>query len=186
MLRAFPMILVAVLAYNLLVFGGMAAGHDVTALLAQAVNIKVVSGDLWKITASDGFVALALLLLFIETVKATRTEHREIFNHGLSLLTFIGALVEFIVLKGFGTSSFFFLTMMCLFDVVAGYTISIMAAKRDLTMAPHDRHDSLVPVVVVDVVAPGRCYCCTWDREGCGRGNDDGVRRVCGRLCVLC
>ena len=27
---------------------------------------------------------------------------------------------------------------MCLFDVVAGYTISIVAAKRDLSVAPHD------------------------------------------------
>jgi len=140
MLRAFPMILLAVIAYNLLVFGGMAAGHDVTALLAQSANIKLVSGDLWKITAGDGLVALGLLLLFIETVKATRTEHREILNHGLSLLTFIGALVEFIVLKGFGTSPFFFITAMCLFDVVAGYTISIITARRDMSVIPHEDH----------------------------------------------
>ena len=132
MLRAFPMILLAVIAYNLLALGGPAAGHDVNALLGQSVNIKLVSGDLWKITLGDGFVAAALALLFIEIIKATRTEHREILNHGLSLLTFIGALVEFIVLKGFGTSTFFFITAMCLFDVVAGYTISIVSARRDL------------------------------------------------------
>jgi hypothetical protein len=29
---------------------------------------------------------------------------------------------------------------MCLFDVVAGYTISIVAAKRDFSMAPHEPH----------------------------------------------
>ena len=140
MLRAFPMILLAVAAYNLLVFGGGAAGHEVNALLAQAISIKVVSGDLWKITLGDGFVATALLLLFIETVKATRTNTREILNHGLSLLTFIGALVEFIVLKGFGTSTFFVITAMCLFDVVAGYTISIITARRDMSVIPHDDH----------------------------------------------
>jgi hypothetical protein len=138
MLRAFPMILLAVIAYNLLAFGGSASGHDVNALLAQAVNIKLVSGDLWKIALGDGFVAAALVLLFIETIKATRTNSREILNHGLSLLTFIGALVEFIVLKGFGTSTFFFITAMCLFDVVAGYTISIITARRDMSVIPHD------------------------------------------------
>ena len=132
MLRAFPMILLA--------FSDPAAGDDVTALLAQAIKIKVLSGDLWKITASDGFVVATLLLLFIETVKATRTEHREILNHGLSLLTFIGALVEFVVLKGFGTSTFFFITAMCLFDVVAGYTISIITARRDMSVIPHEDH----------------------------------------------
>jgi len=28
--------------------------------------------------------------------------------------------------------------VLCLFDVVAGYTISIIAAKRDLLVAPRD------------------------------------------------
>ena len=100
--------------------------------------MPVFSGDAWKITLGDGMVALALGLLFIETVKATGTSHREIVNHALSLLTFIGAVVEFIVLKGFGTSTFFLITAMCLFDVVAGYTISIIAAKRDFNMPSHD------------------------------------------------
>jgi hypothetical protein len=140
MLRTFPMILLAVGAYNALVFGGLAAGHDALSLLGQAITIKVFSGDAWKITVGDALVALALTLLFIETVKATRTSNREIVNHALSLLTFIGAVVEFIVLKGFGTSTFFLITAMCLFDVVAGYTISIIAAKRDFNMPSHD-HD---------------------------------------------
>ena len=136
MLRAFPLILIAVLAYNALVFGGAATGHDAAFLLSQNFIVPVFSGDLWKISLGDGLVTLALMLLFVETVKATRTSHREIVNHALSLLTFVGAVVEFIVLKGFGTSAFFLITAMCLFDVVAGYTISIIAAKRDLSIAP--------------------------------------------------
>jgi hypothetical protein len=138
MLRAFPMILIAVAAYNALVFGGGAMGHDAAFLLSQNFMLRVFSGDAWKISLGDGLVALALLLLFVETVKATRTSQREIVNHALSLLTFVGALVEFLVLKGFGTSPFFFIAAMCLFDVVAGYTISIIAAKRDLSVAPQD------------------------------------------------
>jgi hypothetical protein len=27
---------------------------------------------------------------------------------------------------------------MCLFDVIAGYTISIIAARRDMSVIPHD------------------------------------------------
>jgi hypothetical protein len=138
MLRAFPLILIAVGAYNALVFGGAAMGHDAGFLLSQNFIVRVFSGDAWKISLGDGLVALALVLLFVETVKATRTSHREIVNHALSLLTFVGAVVEFIVLKGFGTSPFFLITAMCLFDVVAGYTISIIGAKRDLSIAPPD------------------------------------------------
>jgi hypothetical protein len=141
MLRIFPMILIAVIAYNILVFTSGAVGqHDIAALLDQGFSLALFSGDSWKISLGDGFVAGALALLFVEIIKAAGTTHREIINHGLSMLTFVAAVVEFLVLKGFGTSTFFLITVMCLFDVVAGYTISIVAAKRDLSMAPHEPH----------------------------------------------
>jgi hypothetical protein len=82
---------------------------------------------------------VALGLLFIEIVRAARSSQRAILNHAFSMLTFCAALVEFIVLKGFSTSAFFLITMMCLFDVVAGYTISIVAAKRDLNVMAEER-----------------------------------------------
>jgi hypothetical protein len=138
MLRAFPMILIAVAAYNAVILVGAAAGHSAVSLLAQTIAVPVFSGDSWKISLGDALVALALLLLFVETVKATGSGHREILNHAFSTLTFTGALVEFIVLKGFGTSPFFFITAMCLFDVVAGYTIAIVAARRDLAVVPRE------------------------------------------------
>lgn len=141
MLRMFPMILIAVIIYNALVFGGGAAGqHDMAAMLAQGFSIPMFSGEIWKVSIGDLFLIGGLALLFVEIIKASGTTHREIINHGLSMLTFMVALVEFIMLKGFGTSPFFLLTAMCLFDVVAGYTISLVAAKRDLSMAPHDPH----------------------------------------------
>lgn len=137
MFRAFPTILIAVAIYNLLAFGGLATGHaDIGGMLALGADVPMFSGGVWHITLTDGFVALSLVFLFVEVIKATRTSTREIINHALSLLTFIGALLEFIMLKGFATSAFFFIMAMCLFDVVAGYSISIVAAKRDIHMAP--------------------------------------------------
>jgi hypothetical protein len=68
----------------------------------------------------------------VEVVKATRTTSNEIINHGLSMLVFVIALIEFITLKGFATTPFFMIMFMTLFDVVAGYTISIVAAEHDL------------------------------------------------------
>jgi hypothetical protein len=139
MLRVFPMILIAVIAYNLVVFGGGAAGqHDMTTVLGHGFEIGMFSGDSWKISLGDIFLIGALALLFVETIKAAGTTHREIINHGLSMVTFVVALVEFIMLRGFGTSVFFLITIMCLFDVVAGYTISLVAAKRDLAIGPHE------------------------------------------------
>ncbi|HEX4637239.1 MAG TPA: hypothetical protein VH189_13720 [Rhizomicrobium sp.] len=135
MLRAFPKMLIAVIGYNALIFGGGVMGHEANALLARNFPVMVFSGDIWRISLGDGLVALALILLFIEIIKATRTSRREILNHAFSTLTLMAALAEFIAVKGFATSTFFLITLMCLFDVVAGYTVSIVTAKRDLTVA---------------------------------------------------
>ena len=80
MLRAFPKMLIAVILYNALVFGGGAMHHQAADLLAQNFPVTVVSGDVWKISVSDALVALSLVLLFIEIIKATRTSRREILN----------------------------------------------------------------------------------------------------------
>jgi hypothetical protein len=135
MFRIFPLLLLPVILYNLIALGGGAILHNnVQDMLSydHAIAITMFSGDQWKFSFGDLLVLTTLVLLFVEVVKATRTTKHEIINHGLSLLTFIAALVEFIVLRGFATTPFFFITMMALFDVVAGYTISIIAAEHDL------------------------------------------------------
>ena len=135
---AFPLLLLALGFYNILAFGGGLAGQDAATLLAHPLPIAMPSGDIWNMTGSDVFVTAAFCLLFVEIVKATRTGRGEILNHAFSTLTFVAALVEFLLLKGFATSAFFLLTAMCLFDVVAGYTISIVSARRDFAMPGHD------------------------------------------------
>ncbi|HEY5346985.1 MAG TPA: hypothetical protein VIJ72_02250 [Rhizomicrobium sp.] len=136
MLRAFPMLLIVVILYNFIAFGGGVAGHhDIAGVLAHGVSIPMFSKDIWTITLGDGLMLLGLAMLFVETVRATRNSSRELLNHGLSMLTFVIALVEFITLKGFSTSVFFFILAMTLFDVVAGYTISTVAAKHDLSLS---------------------------------------------------
>jgi hypothetical protein len=135
MLRLFPLLLLPVILYNIIAFGGGALMHyDIQSALSydHALPIPMFSGEVWKFSFGDFMVLLTLVLLFVEVVKATRTTSREIINHGLSLVTFVIALIEFITLKHFASSTFFFITIMCLFDVIAGYTISIVAAEHDL------------------------------------------------------
>ena len=111
MFRLFPLLLIIIVVYNFLAFGGWAVGnHNLEPFLqSHGVTIPVVSGDKWSFSLADLFMLVALVLLFVEVVKATRTTSREIINHALSMLTFVVALIEFIALKGFATSTFFFL-----------------------------------------------------------------------------
>jgi hypothetical protein len=134
-MRFFPLLLIAVIIYNIIAFGTGLTHHDVYATLNSAVNINMFSGDTWRYSFGDALVTFSLVLLFIEIVKSTRTSSRQIVNHGLSMLTFVVAIVEFIALHGFATSTFFFILVMCLIDVVGGYTISIIAAEHNLGLA---------------------------------------------------
>lgn len=132
MLRLIPLLIIPIAIYNLFALGGNAAGHNVQDMLTSPFSLKMFSGDEWRISFSDFLLLFGVALLFVEVVKATRTTSKEIINHGLSMLVFVAALIEFITLRGFATSTFFFLTLFTLFDVVAGYTISIVAAEHDL------------------------------------------------------
>ena len=133
MLRLFPLLLLPVIFYNLIALvGGGFLHYDLQDLFNYHSTIKMFSGEKWRFSGGDVLVLITLGLLFVDTVKATRTTSGEISRHGLSMLTFSAALIEFITLKGFATTPFFFITVMCLFDVIAGYTISIVAAEHDL------------------------------------------------------
>ena len=134
MLRSFPLMFIAVLIYNLVWAANwsMGSGGSMNDILTTGLPWLMFSGDIWTFTFGDFIVLVSLALLFVEVVKSTRTNSAEVLNHALSVLVFVVALVEFIVIKGFSTSTFFLILAMCVFDIVAGFTISIVAAKRDL------------------------------------------------------
>lgn len=133
MVKSFPLLLVPIIVYNALIFGGaVVAGTDANTFLARAASFTMFSDDIWRFTLGDLIVLLTLCLLFVEVVKSTRTSSTQVLNHALSMLTFVVGLTEFLVLRGFSTTTFFFVVVMAFFDVVAGFTISIVGARRDL------------------------------------------------------
>src|SRR5437870_1808178 len=134
MLRLIPLLIIPVIFYNLIALGGgVIAHHDIQDLLSadHGVTIHMFSRDYWKFGFGAMVILVSLMLLFVKVVKSTRTTSRDIVNHGSSLVPFSIALIAFIVLKGCATTPFFFIVAMTVFDVVAGYTISIVAAEHD-------------------------------------------------------
>lgn len=129
-LRAIPLIAIAFIIYNVVV---LAFGVDslTTAILPE---IPMLSGGLWKFTFGDLIILLTLILLFIEIVKSTYTSTSSLVDHGLSMLVFVVALVEFLLVPQAATSVFFILLAAMLIDVIAGYTIGIRVARRDLSL----------------------------------------------------
>ncbi|MFN4354171.1 hypothetical protein [Parvibaculum sp.] len=128
MFRTLPMMALVIIAYNIIVYlTGLSMDTQVT-------TISLISGAIWTIDVGDVIVFCGLLLLFFELVGSTQTGASTIINHALSMLVLLVALVQFIVLPEFGTSTFFALVILALFDVVAGFTVTITAARRDFTV----------------------------------------------------
>ncbi|HEX3665871.1 MAG TPA: hypothetical protein VHU23_11625 [Rhizomicrobium sp.] len=134
MFRVFPVLLIVVTIYSAIALAHGLVGNDAmqTFLAREHVTFHMFSGDLWDFNLGDLLVTLGFVCLFIEIVKSTRTSRRALVNHGLSVLVFVIAIIEFIVVRGFSTSVFFFIMVMTAFDVIAGYTISVVAAEHDL------------------------------------------------------
>ena len=94
----------------------------------------MLSGATWTFTWGDLLVLVTLVVLFAELVKATYTSTISLVDHGLSMLVFVACLVEFLVVGAAATSVFFFIMTAAMIDVVAGFTIGIRVARRDLTI----------------------------------------------------
>ena len=128
MLGTFPLMALVIIVYNALVY---LTGIDLT---APVFEVALVSGAIWTVSVNDIIVFIGLILLFLELIGATRTGASTIVNHALSMLVLLVALIEFIVLPQFGHSTFFLLVLLTLFDVIAGFTVTITAARRDFTV----------------------------------------------------
>ena len=97
-------------------------------------KLRLLSGGEWTFTIGDLILLVTLFLLFIEIVKSTFTTTSTLIDHALSMVVFIAMLVEFLMVKQAATSVFFLIMMASLIDVIAGYTIGIRVARRDLNI----------------------------------------------------
>lgn len=131
MLAAIPLTIVPLILFNAL---GFAYGG---APWANAVfGLTMASGLNWTMTLGDLMIAVAIVMLFFELLKAARPAPTTVTNHLASTVVFIIYLVEFILAGVAANSVFFILTVIALFDVAAGFTISIRTATRDIAVGP--------------------------------------------------
>jgi hypothetical protein len=125
----FPLLLIPFAIYNIIAF--LMPGVSWTATLT---SVHMVSGGTWTMSAGDMLLALAIVMLFGEVMKATRIGVRTVVDHALSLLLFLAMLVEFILIDRAGTGTFFLLLVVSFIDVLGGFAVTLRSAQRDLTV----------------------------------------------------
>jgi len=127
-----PLLIFPLIAYNIIAFVFFAGSGE--AWNVVRFTVPMVSGEAWGVTASDLMIVAGLAFLFLEIVKSTQTGRSSVLEHMLSTLVFVVFLVEFLLVGAAATSVFFILMVMSLVDVIAGFTVSITSAGRDVTM----------------------------------------------------
>ena len=132
MFAAIPLMIVPLIVYNLVMIGligGGVAGLDMT-----ITSMSMMSGAVWTMSLGDLLIVVGLVLLFIEVLKATRTGSWSVIDHMLSMFVFVAFLVEFLLVRDAATQVFFILMVIALVDVIAGFSVAIRSAGRDVSI----------------------------------------------------
>jgi hypothetical protein len=137
-LRVIPLIFIPFVIYFVVaLLGGSGAMADEIfrrPFFGGNTGIPLPSGARWIFSWGDLIILITMALLFVELIKATFTSTSAMIDHGLSMLLFIACLIAFIVTKQAATSVFFFIMIASLIDVVAGFSIGMRTARRDLSI----------------------------------------------------
>jgi len=133
MLSLVPLLIVPFILFNLGLAGlfGTGTGDPFT---AQIFSVQMMSGGVWTMTAGDLLIVVALLLLFVEMMKSTRTSNASIVDHLLSTFVFVAFLVEFLLVRSAAHPVFFTLMVIALIDVLGGFSVSLRSAGRDVNL----------------------------------------------------
>ena len=129
-----PLLALPVLLYNLFALGlkgGLSATEAPVRLAWPLFTLKAGGGALWPVSAADLMLAFALVVLFVELVKASASRRLSVVNHSLGIVLFIACLVELLIVPACATSTFFLLTLMVLLDVIAGLIATLADARRE-------------------------------------------------------
>ncbi|MGA9657516.1 MAG: hypothetical protein WBQ60_00240 [Asticcacaulis sp.] len=137
LITAFPLLVIPFVVYNILAAFSLVGGSDPLAAYNATTQILFSvpmpsQGTRWAVSMGDVILLGSLICLFFELLKSTKSDRMAIVNHSLSMILFILCLVEFLLFPAFATSTFFLLSFMTLMDVLAGFIVTAISARKDV------------------------------------------------------
>lgn len=131
MFSLIPLLIIPFALFNAALTGVLSSGAD--PFNTTLLSLAMISGGRFVLSFGDMLLVLGLILLFFEVLKSTRTNNTSVIDHVLSTGVFIAFLVEFLLIAGAAHPVFFLLMLMALIDVLAGFSVSIRSAGRDVS-----------------------------------------------------
>ena len=130
----FPLLLIPFAIYNIIAFlmPGVGWGDPLT-------HVQLMSGADWTMSAGEMLVALTVLLLLVEILKATHTSAKALLDHALSLLLFLGMVAEFLLVRQAATAIFFLLLVVGFVEVASGFAVKLRSPQPERTVEHTER-----------------------------------------------
>jgi hypothetical protein len=130
-LIAFPLLLLPFAFFNIVIFLLNMPFTDTvfTIPLVSEPTIPPVFNRTMPVTTADLIVAIGILLLYVEVVKAARPGGKGIVDHLLSFIVFIAMAAELALVPKAANSTLLLLTVLGFVDVIAGLSIRPVQQK---------------------------------------------------------
>jgi len=129
-LVAFPLLLIPFALYNMVVF---LLNMPFT---ETAFAIPLVSDRRLPVSVGDLVVAIGMLLLYVEVMKAARPGGKGIMDHVLSFVLLLAIAGELVLVPRASTVTLLLLAVLGFVDLLTGISLSLRARRRIVIEEP--------------------------------------------------
>ena len=130
-LIAFPLLLIPFALYNMIIFLLNMPFSD------TVFSIPLIPERRLPVTTGDLLVILAMLLLYVEVLKAARFGSKGVMDHVLSFALFVGMAAELVLVpKATTTTTLLLLTVLAFVDVIIG--VSFIGRRKQSKIVLED------------------------------------------------
>ena len=132
-LIAFPLLLIPFTLYNMFAFLLNMPFSD------TLFSIPLLTKAQMPVTTGDLIVAIAILLFYVEVLKAARLGAKGAMDHVLSLALFVGMVAEFMLVPKAATPTFMYLLALSFVDVITGLSVGVRRRQRSIRLEDGDQ-----------------------------------------------
>jgi len=132
-LIAFPLLLIPFALYNMIAFLLNMPFTD------TVFAIPLMADQRLPVTTGDLLVAVGMLLLYVEVLKAARFGSKAVMDHVLSFILFIAMACELVLVPRVATPTLLLLTVLSFVDVITGLSFAGRPKQQEIVLEGTDQ-----------------------------------------------
>ena len=133
-LIAFPLLLIPFALYNMVLFLLSLPFTD------TLFSIPLIEGRRLPVTTGELLLAIAILLIYVEAIKASRVR-KAITDHVLSFTLFAAMVAELVLVPQATTPTLLLLAVLSFADVLIGLSVATRPKPQELPLEEGYQHD---------------------------------------------